>query len=306
MKTESRFGKKIREFRIDRGWSQEQLAEIAGIATRTVQRVEKDQTRDGETLQAIAAVFDVTVKDLRTNYWVAESHPPKSLMIESAEDFRTAIQRAYHFHTYRSLVEPRPGSEARIRELVETVFADLWAMEPDERELITSYIDSIREPLAELKNMGMTFFSVQQMRDVFIKGERPGERRPLEDVTYGHFYLVPVDGCFQEGSDGQRRPLHRFSARCEEAVKTLLRITRKELDMSVAVNPMYVITAEGGEPASVQWCDECFPEGEDGCRISWADLENYTGLTSEQMTNIVEQARALAADTNDSSGVTLH
>ena len=86
MKTESRFGKKIREFRIDRGWSQEQLAEIAGIATRTVQRAEKDQTRDGETLQAIAAAFDVTVKDLRTNYWVAESHPPKALLIAAAEE----------------------------------------------------------------------------------------------------------------------------------------------------------------------------------------------------------------------------
>lgn len=62
MKTESRFGKKVREFRVDRGGSQEQLAEIAGIATRQVQRVEKDQTRDGETLQAIAAAFDVTVR----------------------------------------------------------------------------------------------------------------------------------------------------------------------------------------------------------------------------------------------------
>lgn len=306
MKTQSRFGKKVRDFRVDRGWSQEQLAEIAGIATRTVQRVEKDQTRDGDTLQAIAAAFDVTVKDLRTNYWVAESHPPKALMIELAEDFRTAIQRAYHFYIYRSLVEPRPESEARIRELVDWVFADLWAMEPGEPELITSYIDSIREPLAELRAMGMTFFSVQERRDVFIKGEKPGEPRPMEDVTYGRFFLVPIDGCFREGSDGQRRPLHRFSARCEEAIKTLLRTTQKELDMSVAVNPMYVITAEGGDPASVQWCDECFPEGEDGCRISWADLEKFTGLTTEQMTNIVEQAGALATHTNDSSEVTLH
>lgn len=306
MKTESRFGKKIRELRIDRGWSQEQLAEIAGIATRTVQRVEKDPTRDGDTLQAIAAAFDVTVKDLRTNYWVAESQLPKALVIESAEDFRVAIQRAYHFYTQRILVEPRPESEARIRELVDLVFADIWAMEPDEPELITSYIDSIREPLVELKSMGMIFFSVQERRDVFIKGEKPGERLPMEDVTYGHFFLVPVDGCFREGGDGQRHPLHRFSARCENAVRALLRITQKELDMSVAANPMDIMTALGSDPDSVQWCDECFPEGEDGCRISWHDLENFTGLTTEQMTQIVEQARALAADTNDGSEVTLH
>jgi transcriptional regulator with XRE-family HTH domain len=124
MRRESRFGKKTRELRLDRGWSQEQLAEIAGIVTRTVQRVEKHQTRDGETLRAIAAAFGVTVKDLRTEYLVAEPHRPKALMIESADDFRTVIRRAYHFHTYRSLVEARTDSDARIRELVDLIFCD--------------------------------------------------------------------------------------------------------------------------------------------------------------------------------------
>jgi DNA-binding XRE family transcriptional regulator len=50
MRKETRFGKKVRDFRLDRGWSQDQLAEVGGVVTRTVQRVEKDQTRDGETL----------------------------------------------------------------------------------------------------------------------------------------------------------------------------------------------------------------------------------------------------------------
>lgn len=32
---------KVREYRLARAWSQEQLAEMAGLSTRTVQRIEK-------------------------------------------------------------------------------------------------------------------------------------------------------------------------------------------------------------------------------------------------------------------------
>jgi transcriptional regulator with XRE-family HTH domain len=294
MRNETRFGKKIKEFRLDRGWSQEQLGEIAGIATRTVQRVEKDQTRDGETLRAIAAAFGVTVKDLRTDYLVAESYPPKALMINSADDFRIAIQRAYHFHTYRSLVQPRTDTEARVRELVDIVFSDLWAMEPDEPELI-SYIESIREPLEELTSMGVKFFSIQERRDLFVKGQTPGERLPMEDVTYGHYYLVPINGCFRPESTGKPLPLHRFSAKCQEAVKTLLQISQKELDMWVVANPVYVPGAATGAD-DVRWCDNCFPPNEDGSRISWSDLEQVTGLTSDQMIAIIDEARNIAAN----------
>lgn len=290
MRTERRFGKKIREFRQDYGWSQEQLAEIAGIATRTIQRVERDQTRDGETLRAIAAAFGVAVKDLRSEYWIAESYPPKALMIESADDFRIAIRRAYHFHTYGSLVQARPESEERIRELTDTIFSDLWAMDPDEPELISSYIESIREPLDELRVMGVTLFSIQERRDVFIKGRAPGERLPMEDVTYGHYFLAPINGCFRPEVKGKPSSLHRFSTSCEDAVKTLLQIRQKELDMWVTSNPIYALKALG-ETDQIQWCDFCFPTNEDGSRISWSDLEQVTGLTSEEMIAIVEEGR---------------
>jgi transcriptional regulator with XRE-family HTH domain len=292
MRKETRFGKKVREFRLDRGWSQDQLAEVAGVATRTVQRVEKDQTRDGETLMAIAAAFGVTVKDLCTGYWVAESHPPKARMIDSADDFWTVIQRAYHFHTYRSLVQPRAESEAVVRDLVDMIFSDLWAMEPDEPHLLASYIESIREPLAELKNMGMALFSIQERRDLFIQGDIPGQRLPLEDVTYGHYFLIPIRGCFRQEKKGKTFPLHRFSATCPDAVNTLLQISPKELDLWVATNPVYVAGAAGDVDGAC-WCDTCFPANEDGARVSWADLEDVTGLTSEQMIAVIEETRNL-------------
>ncbi|MGL6020439.1 MAG: helix-turn-helix domain-containing protein [Gibbsiella quercinecans] len=54
----------IRELRLAKGWSQEQLATIAGLSTRTIQRIENDHQASLETLGAIAAALGVQVCDL--------------------------------------------------------------------------------------------------------------------------------------------------------------------------------------------------------------------------------------------------
>lgn len=51
-------GIKIRALRIQRGWTQEQLAEIADISLRTVQRTESANGTSFETMKAIAAAFE--------------------------------------------------------------------------------------------------------------------------------------------------------------------------------------------------------------------------------------------------------
>lgn len=294
MRTETRLGKRVKELRLARGWSQDQLAEIAGIATRTVQRVEKDQTKDGETLKAIAAGFDVSVKDLATDYWVAEAQSPTALMIESADDFRTVIQRAHHIFSYRYLVELKPEIEIRVRELIEEIFADIWIMDPNEPGLLSSYVESIRRPLAELKELGMSFFSIQQRRDAFMKGRRVGERIPIEDLTYADFYLVPTWGCFRRNREQTAGVLHRFCASCRDAVNTLIDIVKRDVDTSFAVNAAYVIMADGGAD-SVLWCDQCFPQHEDGSRFSWEDVQHITGLSKEELLKIDAEIREVVS-----------
>lgn len=51
-------GAKIRALRIQRGWTQEQLAEIAGVSSRTIQRAETAGCAAFETLRAVAAAFE--------------------------------------------------------------------------------------------------------------------------------------------------------------------------------------------------------------------------------------------------------
>lgn len=295
MKTEYRFGLKIREFRIERGWTQEQLAEIADLSTRTVQRAEKDQTQDPETLAAIAAAFNITVRDLRTKYWVTESKPPKARLIETAEGFRTVIQRGYHYYSQQSLVMPKPEAEGRVNELREEIFADFWAIDDEEPGLLSSYINSIRKPVQDLQSMGMAFLCIQECRDVIIKGQTLGEPIPMEDITLVRFLLVPIHGCFHLVSHGKPQHLHRFWSGCAESVESLLQMAKEELDLSVASNVIYAMAAEGG-PDSVLWCDVCFPLLKDGSRISLEYLHEVTGLSVEQMIELDAEVRAAVAN----------
>lgn len=54
----------IQKLRLQRGWSQEQLATISGLSTRTIQRIERGQAPSLETLKTLAAIFEIDVSQL--------------------------------------------------------------------------------------------------------------------------------------------------------------------------------------------------------------------------------------------------
>ena len=54
----------IRKLRLDRGISQEQLAEVTGLSIRTIQRVEAGHRVSYASLRALAATFNVKVDSL--------------------------------------------------------------------------------------------------------------------------------------------------------------------------------------------------------------------------------------------------
>jgi len=57
-------GAKIRALRIQRGWTQEQLAEIAGVSARTIQRAETADCAAFETVRAVAGAFNTDFDQL--------------------------------------------------------------------------------------------------------------------------------------------------------------------------------------------------------------------------------------------------
>jgi len=61
---QNQLAEKIKKLRTERAWSQAQLAEVASLSIRTVQRVELDGKCSHDSLLAFASAFDIDVKEL--------------------------------------------------------------------------------------------------------------------------------------------------------------------------------------------------------------------------------------------------
>ena len=57
---------KVRQARLQRGWTQQQLAEVADLSLRTVQRVENQSVASNETVSALCAVLEIERSKLLT------------------------------------------------------------------------------------------------------------------------------------------------------------------------------------------------------------------------------------------------
>ena len=53
----------IKKARLERHWSQEQVAEMSGLSVRTIQRIESGEKAGLESLKALAAVFEINLVD---------------------------------------------------------------------------------------------------------------------------------------------------------------------------------------------------------------------------------------------------
>lgn len=54
----------VKSLRLEKHWSQDELAQLSGLNVRTIQRVEKGKSVGTETLKALAAVFEITADEL--------------------------------------------------------------------------------------------------------------------------------------------------------------------------------------------------------------------------------------------------
>jgi transcriptional regulator with XRE-family HTH domain len=63
MNTESINLRAIKTMRLERHWSQEQLATMSGLSIRTIQRIENGENAGLESLKSLASVFEVNLVD---------------------------------------------------------------------------------------------------------------------------------------------------------------------------------------------------------------------------------------------------
>ena len=57
----------IKKMRLERHWSQEQLAEMSGLSIRTIQRIENGENAGLESLKSLASVFETNIADSDKN-----------------------------------------------------------------------------------------------------------------------------------------------------------------------------------------------------------------------------------------------
>ena len=73
----------VQKLRLQRGWSQQQLAELSGLNVRTIQRIEKGQEPSVESLKSLAAVFNVefsTLKEQGMDNFISESQSAEEIL----------------------------------------------------------------------------------------------------------------------------------------------------------------------------------------------------------------------------------
>ena len=85
----------IQQRRLEKGWSQEELARHSGLSTRTIQRIEGGQKAGLESLKCLAAVFETSISALMQQQTMTDKEradQPKQPMINKIE--REAIDFA--------------------------------------------------------------------------------------------------------------------------------------------------------------------------------------------------------------------
>lgn len=112
----------IKNMRLSRGWSQEQLADFSGLSVRTVQRLERGHSTGLESLKCIAAALEVEVATLRSEdgadgelFLDANPILPVRNVVETAIFY----ERALGFEVEVLWQDPPYGVVARGRTIIE-------------------------------------------------------------------------------------------------------------------------------------------------------------------------------------------
>lgn len=86
----------IQKLRLQRGWSQQQLAELSGLSARTVQRIENGKAASAESLKSLASVFEIDYSSLTREPNMTTSSA--SLQEEQLALSRVRKVRSFYIH----------------------------------------------------------------------------------------------------------------------------------------------------------------------------------------------------------------
>ena len=163
----AKFVKKARE---ERAWSQSQLATIADVNLRTIQRLEKDGSASFETLRGVAQAFEIDVKELNPT-----SNP-------SAPKQKSSPRRTVH-------LMPRLVSGKNLTDVV--VGSDQFQFVHDEDHDPRS-IAAMKDILRLLQGDVVRLYDADPIERLNVESELSQEIKGLEDYGYYLFGMKRV------------------------------------------------------------------------------------------------------------------
>lgn len=86
----------VQKMQLERGWSQQQLADLSGLNVRTIQRIENGQSASLESFKALGAAFNVDFSRLQEDAVRDITSNPEQTEIALAFSRVREVRRFYH------------------------------------------------------------------------------------------------------------------------------------------------------------------------------------------------------------------
>lgn len=86
----------VRKLRLQKGWTQEHLAELTGLSVRSIQRIERGHKCSLETLTSLAAVFEVDLSKFHSGETTMNTDTQISEEEKDAIEYVKGIKEFYN------------------------------------------------------------------------------------------------------------------------------------------------------------------------------------------------------------------
>ena len=192
------FGELIKMLRKQRGWPQEQLALITGLADRTIQRIENNESNPSDTsIMALAQAFDTSFENMKAlaerpqlftegvdEAWKALQEADLLPRIASGHDLARIMMKNQFFHFEHEQLQDNYQADligGFLQEIID--WSDIWS-EIEEIGRARAEV-ALNERIQELDAQGFWVFGITKKQALRLQGE---EEPSLWDI--GHLYVV--------------------------------------------------------------------------------------------------------------------
>ncbi len=146
-----------------------------------------------------------------------------------------------------TLAQLDPDLEPLVRKSLDLIFSDLQYISPGEPEPVSSYLDSIQEPLSDLWELGFLIFAIVS------SGIFKTPQGTIPTWSRAYYLIVPQGGYFRIGREPSET-VHRFDANCQDGVNALVKAVKEQTLITVWPTTEPIKKALEG---NVPWCENC-------------------------------------------------